>query len=666
MVEAVPGMPYGDDVTALLTVEPNMSTRRARLSAGLPPGVYPLTLPCFPLLGIGASTAVAPCTTKTSTMNPVPFSQSDYICDSLISPHPRFGALTANIRQRRGGRVDASTPLFIDKKTEVAHVGVLSPALMARFVSADSWTSQIPKETAATRFVFDAQTHHHAAAATSAAATAAATSAAATAAATSATASAPAILMDAMAFGMGCCCLQVTFQAASLRESRLLYDTLAVLSPLFLALTANTVVWRGHLSAGDVRWDVISGAVDCRTEAEREVEGVAVESRGIAGAAGGGVMPLKKSRYSSISCYLGQGEGGDAETKDDKSEDSGVSGHCSEAECDNASTDLLNDIPCEVDALVVGELTRAGVDARLARHVAHLFVRDPLVVFAGRTHEVDDTLSLEHFESLQSTNWCSMRWKPPPLGGEIGWRVELRTMEVQFTDFENAAFAVTALLLSRAILTMRPAILIPLSLVDENFKRAGVSGAAGSGALFWTAAERGGGKGGVGVGPREASLDEIFNGKPTTIAAAATTSVESPTRGRGCGRGVGRGLGRGQGLLGLCADYLDALSPPPPAAARAQIDAYLGFVADRASGAAPTGAAWQRTFITKHRDYRSDSIVGPRIAADLCRAVAGFANGTRDPTELFGAKTMARRAGLGGASGESPSTRLRGASLILH
>jgi hypothetical protein len=33
-----------------------------------------------------------------------------------------------------------------------------------------------------------------------------------------------AIHMDAMAFGMGCCCLQITFQAKDMDESRFMYD----------------------------------------------------------------------------------------------------------------------------------------------------------------------------------------------------------------------------------------------------------------------------------------------------------------------------------------------------------------------------------------------------------------------------------------------------------
>lgn len=41
--------------------------------------------------------------------------------------------------------------------------------------------------------------------------------------------------------------------------------------------------------------------------------------------------------------------------------------------------------------------TRVGIDAQLARHMAHLFIRDPLVVFS-ETIDQDDTTSNDHFE----------------------------------------------------------------------------------------------------------------------------------------------------------------------------------------------------------------------------------------------------------------------------
>lgn len=41
--------------------------------------------------------------------------------------------------------------------------------------------------------------------------------------------------MDAMGFGMGCCCLQLTFQACNIDEGRTLYDQLTPLCPIMVS-----------------------------------------------------------------------------------------------------------------------------------------------------------------------------------------------------------------------------------------------------------------------------------------------------------------------------------------------------------------------------------------------------------------------------------------------
>ena len=43
------------------------------------------------------------------------------------------------------------------------------------------------------------------------------------------------IYMDAMGFGMGCSCLQLTFQACNVNEARKLYDALVPLAPLLVS-----------------------------------------------------------------------------------------------------------------------------------------------------------------------------------------------------------------------------------------------------------------------------------------------------------------------------------------------------------------------------------------------------------------------------------------------
>lgn len=107
------------------------------------------------------------------------------------------------------------------------------------------------------------------------------------------------IHMDAMCFGMGSCCLQITMQCNSDRESRFLHDQLAIVAPLFLALSAGTPVVKGCLANQDVRWDIISQSVDDRTAAEL---GESYYSSKDDDLAGGGVKRINKSRYSFECC----------------------------------------------------------------------------------------------------------------------------------------------------------------------------------------------------------------------------------------------------------------------------------------------------------------------------------------------------------------------------
>lgn len=101
------------------------------------------------------------------------------------------------------------------------------------------------------------------------------------------------IYLDAMGLGMGCCCLQVTFQAQSIDEARFLYDQLTPLTPIMvnesisemffnknacslrhlqLALGAASPIWRGYLAEIDCRWNVLCAMSDDRTAEERGFE----------------------------------------------------------------------------------------------------------------------------------------------------------------------------------------------------------------------------------------------------------------------------------------------------------------------------------------------------------------------------------------------------------
>ncbi|KAG9094802.1 hypothetical protein FRC06_010476 [Ceratobasidium sp. 370] len=212
------------------------------------------------------------------------------------------------------------------------------------------------------------------------------------------------IYLDALGFGAGCCCLQVTFQASDINDARRIYDALIPIAPILMALTASSPAYRGYLSNVDCRWDVLSASLDERTDE------------------GKGLKPLKhskhvipKSRYGGVHMYI-------------------------YPELENR--DEYNNTPVPFNQDIYDRLRQDNVDDLLAKHFAHIFIRDPLCVFSN-ARQISDTDSTEHFDSIQSTVWQSLWFKPPPSSdSKVGRRVEVRTMEVQPTDFENAAFAV--------------------------------------------------------------------------------------------------------------------------------------------------------------------------------------------------------------------------------
>ena len=133
-------------------------------------------------------------------------------------------------------------------------------------------------------------------------------------------------------------------------------------------------------------------------------------------------------------------------------------------------------------------LRSAGIDNKMAKHISHLFIRDPLAIYSDII-DVNDKESTYHFETIQSTNWNNMRFKPPPPKKEnkhnIGWRVEFRSMEVQITEFENAAFSVFVTLLTRAILYYKLNFYVNISKNDENFWLAHQRDAVNKEVFWW-------------------------------------------------------------------------------------------------------------------------------------------------------------------------------------
>ncbi|KAG7346815.1 glutamine cyclotransferase [Nitzschia inconspicua] len=772
MVEATPNRPYTGFSTDLLRVERNMRLRRKRILTVLHENEIAPTVTTFPLLGaLGDDGSVPPV--------PVggPVTESEYISDKIINPHPRFGTLTANIRQRRGSKVNIKVPLFRDRNTpefkgfEIVRSGgkdgccgsdaqqlwrygkgdaceekygrgyvTVGCSTTSRDEQIDESTGmatmekwlvdvqcdgckglfyrsapnvivpdadwprngdvvmgyEIPdtpgwirlqngyylpmqSDDGNVQFLFKVSKRAQpqntemkrigsntplfrgaeqedvasllggTVAIVEPSVNGESTSshtANGDADATSNERVRAAVHMDAMAFGMGCCCLQITFQAKDVEESRFLFDQLNVMAPIMMALTASTPILKGRLLDTDARWGIISESVDDRTPAER---GRADPNAPYDEYAAKGQRRIYKSRYDSISSYIYQGtlpQGGDPKG------------------LNNRVLNIYNDIPLEIDQDSYEELRKSGVDPALAQHLAHLFIRDPLVIFDGAVEEVDDEIQTDHFESIQSTNWQSVRWKPPPPRNDpnaphIGWRTEFRSMEIQLTDFENAAFAVFAVLLQRTILTFDLNLYIPISRVDANMQRAHSRNAAAKGKFFFRRHLAPLEEGDDGYGVKYVSMFSMAasgtfdSSSPSTDEDEDDDSVSIKRRSAPTAPGSDEEnafeemtmaeimTGKGDffpGLIPLVRAYLDHIGAD--SASRERLDSYLDFIEKRSVGELLTPATWIRNFVRSHPAYEHDSFVSDEIAYDLMVACKEIGEGKRHVPELLGNVTI--------------------------
>jgi len=247
-------------------------------------------------------------------------------------------------------------------------------------------------------------------------------------------------------------------------------------------------------------------------------------------------------------------------------------------------------------------------------------------------------------------------------------------MEIQLTDFENAAFTAFIVLLTRVILTFDLNLYIPMSRVDANMQRAHSRNAAAKGKFFFRrhmaplemgdagygveyasmfsrAANGDGGDAGVDL---MASPSNSTNGD---LNAAATDESEreidddvSDHRKRApCAPGSLEEnsyeemsteqimCGKGDyfpGLIPLILAYLDHINCDT--ATRNRLTAYLDFIEHRARGDLVTPATWLRNFVRNHPAYKNDSIVNDEIAYDLTKACRDIGEGRLHVPELLG------------------------------
>lgn len=273
-----------------------------------------------------------------------------------------------------------------------------------------------------------------------------------------------------------------------------------------------------------------------------------------------------------------------------------------------------------VDEDIKKRLIEGGMDDLLATHFAHLFIRDPLVIFAEDLEKLDLSKG-DHFENLQSTNWQHMRFKPPPPESEeIGWRVEFRSMEIQLTDFENAAFSIFIVLLTRVILSFDLNFYIPIQRTTENMQTAHARDAVLNEKFYFRKDPF----------PRLNRRQQYSNGSNSSSAAssAANTSPPSPSLDPVESEYSlmtiseiinGSTDGSFPGLIPLVESYLNSVNVDVET--RCSLARYLDLIRKRADGTLWTGSRWMREFVRSHPGYKHDSVVSTDICYDLVKAV---------------------------------------------
>lgn len=243
-----------------------------------------------------------------------------------------------------------------------------------------------------------------------------------------------------------------------------------------------------------------------------------------------------------------------------------------------------NDVPLVYDEKIYQRLREGEIDHLLAQHVAHLFIRDSVSLFSEKVHQNDEE-DTDHFENIQSTNWQTMRFKPPPPNSKIGWRVEFRPCEAQLTDFENAGIVCFVVLLTRVILSYHLNFLIPISKVDENMQKAQKQNAYRD-ERFWFRKDISGKK-------TNNHNESTQNGEGSIEDEYGLMTIDQIINGNGSSF---------PGLVPLINSYLSSMDVDTDT--HCTIQRYLRLIQRRASGDLLTTASWIRQEVTNHPEYK--------------------------------------------------------------
>jgi len=258
-----------------------------------------------------------------------------------------------------------------------------------------------------------------------------------------------------------------------------------------------------------------------------------------------------------------------------------------------------------------------SLDKRLLNHLGLIFKGDPLVVYSDRIY-VDNSTNTNHFENLQSTNWNNARFKPPPsFDSDVGWRVELRTMEAQLAPQESTALSMLAYLFVDMVMKKEYNFYIPLSKVHENMERAHKRDAILK-EKFWFRQNMEKDSEDKWV---ELTLDEILHGKTETFIGLYNLIYQFCKEEYGVDMRA-EWIKKKEGSQAQTSVISDNME-------------YFEILSQRVKGERPTIAHWIREFVLRHPKYQKDSVVSAEIAADLVAAMNEISDNKKTYSDFF-------------------------------
>jgi glutamate--cysteine ligase catalytic subunit len=385
------------------------------------------------------------------------------------------------------------------------------------------------------------------------------------------------VKLDHFGFGMCNTALQITYSCKNLTQARIAHDLMHIISPFVLVFSGSVFALNGRLIDSDCRFEVIQQSTDDRSPRE--------------------MLKIEKGRYGLVNYFL----------SNDK-------------KCKDAYNDKKYTINKTFQKDLWRELKKYGSplsrDKRLINHFAYLFVREYLVVFKDRIvpDNIKDTIE---FEIIQSSNWQNMRIKPPgSFDSSLGWLLEFRCMDSPITEREKTSLVFMTTLFMRIVTDEKLDVnfYVPISTVDKNYVEAFKRDSILQGRFIF-----------------RRNFCPLIEGFTDSEETVLLTMAE-----------FWQGNQQFAGMRRLFEKFIEVNKPrllqESSVSGQDQIQhiwrVYDFFLA-RAKGELMTTPQYFRKFIRNHPEYAFDSVLNPRIIADVIEKILQIQAKNYLP-ELFG------------------------------